>query len=145
MSRVAPWMSVFVATCAAITFGDSSPAQAASYKLEMPKEAFGFNGTLVATVAKAPDKVYGWFEIQIVDVAAFGRQNKSKLKNLPALNKAWQGKYVAILGVKDMPELKVGDTVTVNAAVHEVHLRATKVELGNHRPAKPTAKPPVKN
>jgi len=145
MSRAAHWMSVFVAASVVMALCDTSSAQAASYKLEMPKEAFGFNGTLVATVTKAPDKVYGWFEIQVVDVVAFGRQNKSKLKNLPALNKTWQGKHVAILGVKDMPELKVGDTVTVDAAVHEVHLRATKVELGDQRPAKPTAKPPVKN
>ena len=107
---------------AILKVGDSRQALGSDYKLEMPKEAFGFSGTLSAQVAKAPDKVYGWFEIKVVKVISLARKNKTKLKSPVALTKVWKDKYVAVLGVKGMEELKVGDMVTVVAAAHEVHL-----------------------
>jgi hypothetical protein len=120
-----------------LNFGDSRQALGSDYKLEMPKEAFGFSGTLSAQVVKAPDKVYGWFEIKVVKVVSFARNNKTRLRSPVALTKVWKDKYVAILGVKGMPELKVGDMVTVVAATHEVHLRATKVSKDKPVEAKP--------
>jgi hypothetical protein len=110
-----------------LNFGDSRQALGDNYKLEMPKAAFGFSGTLSAQVAKAPDKVYGWFEIKVVKVIGFARNNKTKLRTPAALTKVWKDKYVAVLGVKGMPELKVGDMVTVTAFTREVHLRSSKV------------------
>ena len=47
---------------------DARPAQGAEIKLEMPKEAFGFKGTLTAQVVKDPDKTYGWFQVRVVKV-----------------------------------------------------------------------------
>lgn len=99
----------------------------AGYKLDYPKEAFGFVGTLSAEVAKAPHPKYGWFEIKVVKVVKFGSKNKTKIKNVTVLTKVWVDKYVAVLGVKGMEELKVGDMVTVEVTNHEVHLRASKV------------------
>ena len=44
---------------------------------------------------------------------------------------------MAVLGVKGMAELKVGDMVTIVAAAREVHLRATKVSKDKAVEAKP--------
>ena len=60
----------------------------------MPKEAFGFSGTLSAEVVKEPDKTYGWFQIRVVNVIGFARNNKSKLRTPQALTKIWKGKCV---------------------------------------------------
>lgn len=118
-------------------FGDRHQVQGEEIKLEMPKEAFGFSGTLSAEVVKEPDKTYGWFQIRVVKVIGFSRNNKSKLRTPQALTKLWKGKCVAVLGVKGMAELKVGDMVTIVAAAHEVHLRATKVTKDKPVEAKP--------
>ncbi len=126
---------------AILKVGDSRQALGSDYKLEMPKEAFGFSGTLSAQVAKAPDKVYGWFEIKVVKVISLARKNKTKLKSPVALTKVWKDKYVAVLGVKGMEELKVGDMVTVVAAAHEVHLRATRVTKDKPVETKPDGEP----
>lgn len=120
-----------------LNVGDARQALAQGYKLDYPKEAFGFSGTLSAQVAKAPDPVYGWFEIKIVKVKSFAGTNKTKLRTPNALTQVWQDKYVAILGVKGMPELKVGDMVLVTATNKEVHLRASKVAKEEPGEAKP--------
>jgi len=120
-----------------LNLGDPRQTLGDNYKLEMPKEAFGFSGTLSAQVVKEPDKVYGWFEIKVVKVISFAPNNKTKIKSANALTKAWKDKCVAVLGVKDMAELKVGDMVTVVAANREVHLRATKVSKDEPVKAKP--------
>jgi hypothetical protein len=122
-----------------LTGGDAGPASAANYKLDMPKEAFGFRGTLSAQVARAPDKVYGWFEIKVVKVLSFARGNRTRLRTPQALTRVWKDKYAAVLGVKGMPELKVGDMVTVAVFVREVHLRASKVSKDKPMAARPDA------
>ena len=70
-------------------FGDARRARA-EIKLEMPKEAFGFSGTLSAEVVKEPDKIYGWFQIKVVKVLSFAGNNKSKLRTPEALTKVWK-------------------------------------------------------
>ena len=104
----------------------SALALGADIKLEMPKEAVGFSGTLSAQVVKAPDKVYGWFQVKVVKVIGLARSNQTRLK-AAALTAVWKDKYVAIRGVPNMPELNVGDMVTIVAAQFEMHFRATKV------------------
>ncbi len=128
---------VLLAGIALLGFGNTGRALGEEIKLEMPKEAFGFSGTLSAEVVKEPDKTYGWFQIRVVKVIGFARNNKSKLRTPQALTKVWKGKCVAVLGVKGMAELKVGDMVTIVAAAHEVHLRATKVSKDKPVEAKP--------
>jgi hypothetical protein len=131
---------------ALLNLDDSRQALGQDNKLDYPKEAFGFSGTLSAQVVKAPDKVYGWFEIKVVKVMSFAPSNKTKIRNTKALTEAWKDKCVAVLGVKGMAELKVGDMVTVTAANKEVHLRATKVAKDEPGEAKPDseAKPAEK-
>ena len=109
-----------------LTFSDSRQALGDDIKLEMPKEAFGFVGTLSAQVVKAPDKVYGWFQVKVVKVIGLARNNQTRLK-AAALTAVWKDKYVAVRGVPNMPELRAGDMVTIVAAQFEMHLRATKV------------------
>jgi hypothetical protein len=90
----------------------------------VPDEGEGFNGTLLAKVVDVrKDK---WFVIKVVKVTGFSAKNKTKL-NAKDLTAVWKDKYTNILGVKGMPELKVGDMVTVAAAQFEKHLRSTKV------------------
>ena len=125
-----------------LNFGDSCRVLGEEIKLEMPKEAFGFSGTLSAEVVKEPDKTYGWFQIRVVKVVSLARNNKTKLKTPIALTKVWKGKCVAVLGVKGMAELKVGDMVTIVAAQFEMHLRSTKVSKEDT--AEPAANPPSK-
>jgi hypothetical protein len=95
------------------------------FKLEMPKEAAGFSGTLTAEVTKAP-AANGWFEIKVVKVTGLYANNRTQL-NSAGLTKVWKDKHVPILGPKGGPVLNVGDTVTVSAAAVEAHLRATRV------------------
>ena len=81
--------------------GASRRVLAFDNKLEMPKEAFGFSGKLSAEVVKAPDPVYGWFEIKVVKVVSLSSNNKTKIRSPNALTKAWKDKCVAVLGVKE--------------------------------------------
>ncbi len=120
--QTAAVLTVIILAC-----GDSRQALGDDIKLDMPKEAFGFRGTLSAEVVKAPDPKNGWFQIRVVKVLGFAPNNMTKL-NAKALTEVWKDKCEAILGTKNnMPELKVGDMVTVTAATVEVHLRATRV------------------
>ncbi len=107
-----------------LNLGDSRPALGADYKLEMPDEAIGFSGTLSAQVVKPVSN--GWFTVKIVKVISFTRKNTARL-NPAALTAVWKGKYAAVRGVKNMPELAVGDMVTIAAAQYEMHLRSTRV------------------
>jgi hypothetical protein len=93
-------------------------------EVSMPPEAVGFNGKLSGQVAKPVSN--GWFTIKVVKVLSLSSSNKSKLK-AKALTAVWKDKYVAVRGVKDMPQLKVGDMVIVTAYQFEMHIRSTKV------------------
>jgi hypothetical protein len=106
---------VLLAGIALPGFGNTGRAPGEEIKLEMPKEAFGFSGTLSAEVVKEPDETCGWFQIRVVKVISFSRNNKSKLRTPQSLTKVWKDKYVAVPGVKGMPELAVGDMVTIEA------------------------------
>ncbi len=112
---------------AALNLGGLGQTVGQGYKLDYPKQAFGFRGTLSGQIAKAPDPVYGWFEMKVIKVVSFTRGNKTRTRSPQALTKVWKDKYVAVLGVKGMEALKVGDKVTVVVFNREVHLRATKV------------------
>ena len=81
-------------------------------EVSMPPEAVGFNGKLSGQVAKPVSN--GWFSIKVVKVLSLSSSNKTKLK-AKALTAVWKDKYVAVRGVKDMPQLKVGDMVIVTA------------------------------
>jgi hypothetical protein len=109
-----------------LVFGAPRPALGED-RLEIPREPLGFRGTLSGEVVKAPDKTYGWFEMKVVKVVSLSRGNQSSLKSSRGLTRVWKDKCVAVLGVKGMPELKVGDMVTVVAFNHEKHLRSTRV------------------
>lgn len=112
-----------------LSLGDSPRALGDNIKIEMPKEALGFRGTLSAEVVKATDKTNGWFQIKVVKVIRFANANKTKLRTPKALTEVWKDKCAAILGVKtNMPELQVGDRVTVAAYTHEMHLRDQGVQ-----------------
>jgi hypothetical protein len=126
-----------------LTFGDARRASGENYKLDYPKEAFGFSGTLSAEVARAPDKVYGWFEIKVVKVVGFARNNRTSVRSPKALTEVWKDKYVAVLGVKGMPDLQVGDMVTVVVVNREVHLRASEVSKAKPADAEPDGAAPT--
>ncbi len=122
---------------AVLNLGGSGQALGQGYKLDYPKEAFGFRGTLAGQVARAPDPVYGWFEMKVIKVVSFAPGNRTRLRAPQALTRAWKGKYVAVLGVKGMGPLKVGDLVTVVVFNREVHLRASKVSKDRPIEARP--------
>jgi len=114
-------------------------------QVSMPNEVVGFNGTLVGKVVSPVGNT--WFKIQVIRVVNFAPGNKNKL-SVDALTAAWKDKYVAVRGVKDMPDIKVGDTVTITAAQFEMHIRSTKVVLGEPAAPPPPAtkpSPPVIN
>ena len=139
MSRGEPAMRCATLTLlAVVALGLGASGQALGQnKLDYPKEAFGFRGTLSGEVVKVPDKVYGWFEIKVVKVVSFSSGNRTRVTSPRALTEVWKDKCVAVLGVKGMAELKLGDRVTVTVYNREVHLRASKVtkeEPGEARP-----------
>ena len=103
-------------------------ALADDIKLEMPNEAFGFNGTLSGLVVKATDS-NGCFDIQVSRVLNVAAGNKTKL-TAAALTDVWKGKADWCRPEKPVNKcepLRVGDMVTLAGRVHEVHIRYTKV------------------
>jgi hypothetical protein len=110
---------------------DLGPGQAFAddTKLEMPKEASGFIGTLWGEVVMPTDQ-NGCYDIRVSKVLGFGAGNKAKL-NAAALTEAWKGKAswcrpLKAGGPKCEP-LKVGEMVLMDCVCFEVHLRYTKV------------------
>jgi len=135
-------LSAVLAGIALLGLGDPRQAWSDDIKLEMLNEASGFIGTLSAEVVKAPDKTNGWFQIRVIKVVSFARNNKTIVRTPAALTKVWKDKCVAVRGGKGMPELAVGDVVTITAAQFEMHLRSTRVSKQNK--VKPAAKSPNK-
>ena len=59
-------------------------------QVSMPKEAFGFSGTVSGEVVKPVAN--GCFTMKVVKVIGYSANNKTKL-NLAALTDAWKDKY----------------------------------------------------
>jgi len=101
----------------------ASGAEESSAVSKMPKELYGFSGSLTGKVLRPGQD---WLVIRVIEVMGISSGNKARL-TLKALTDIWKDKTVAVRGVKDMALLKAGDTVTVVAVQFEEHLRATKV------------------
>ena len=96
-------------------------AFADDFKTVMPPEATGFRGTVTGTIAKSPGN--DWFIIKVVNVVSYTPGNKTRITP-DALTALWKDKYVAVLLIKTMPQLNVGDTVSVTTFQFEAHLRS---------------------
>ena len=103
----------------------------------MPQEMIGFRGTVAGTVAKPPGK--DWFVMKVVKVVGFEPSNKVKL-SADALTAVWKDKYVAVLLLKNMPQLDVSEPVTVRAFQFEAHLRSIDGVIGKQNPSGPTTR-----
>ena len=110
-------------------------------QVSMPKEAFGFNGTLLGKVVKPGAQ--GSFTIKVVKVIGYSATNKTKL-NADALTVIWKDKYdwcAPAKGATPGPRVDAGDVVTLECFQNEMHLRYTRAV--KQEQLKPAGDPPA--